>query len=626
MSDVAIRFIGIDQVTGVVNKIDASIAGMTKGKFGLTDVVAGVTGAIGAFYGLQQAVEVAKKAFEFGREGAELLRLRDAGTEVARQMGADMDEIVAKMHEASLGMVSDTDLIAAANKAMMLGVTSDADQLASLLQIAAFKARAMGMETGKAFEDIITGIGRLSPKILDNLGIILNAEGRYAEYAQATGRAVDSLSQMEKQQIVLNGVLAEGNKQLEAAGGLALDSAGKFEQYEAAMKNASDNMKMAFAPVLANDVVPGLVALASIMERITGLFDQQGKKSNNPFYDSGMIVKGGFSVLLKDLEIIDLLIKSINGELDQPVGEDWVDRMRDGTLEVTEALVGGQDAWNAYWEAVGAQKGWDATSDRLTAQAKALGLVSTRLGEVEDKAEDTGAALQDAFSFSIPNIADKINNMFDQVKWKKLGGPELEKLFTDTASKILAWDPEGSKALDEYGRKGLEVFTALQVKMGELEMPDAIAQLAEALGVSKDEAEKILQLLLQMDGMQLQAYLTINTTTRNPNARPGTYNPSTGTYTRPDGTTYVQDAYGGDFIVPAGYPNDTFTVGTTSGERVTVTPASDMDKGSEGSGFVVNMTVNAARGQSEQAIAAAVIDMLGRRVNLARLAGVGYAG
>ena len=41
------------------------------------------------------------------------------------------------------------------------------------------------------------------------------------------------------------------------------------------------------------------------------------------------------------------------------------------------------------------------------------------------------------------------------------------------------------------------------------------------------------------------------------------------------GGDYIPMQHGGSFVVPPGYPNDTFRVGLSSGERVTVTPTTN---------------------------------------------------
>jgi hypothetical protein len=101
----------------------------------------------------------------------------------------------------------------------------------------------MGISTTQAFNDIVTGIGRASPFILDNLGIVLDAEGKYQAYAEAVGKTAEELTKAEKTQALLNGVLESSKGLLEETGGLTLDNAGKWEQMSAAQKNYFDLVK-----------------------------------------------------------------------------------------------------------------------------------------------------------------------------------------------------------------------------------------------------------------------------------------------------------------------------------------------------------------------------------------------
>jgi len=109
--------------------------------------------------------------------------------------------------------------------------------------VAALRGRAMGISTTQAFNDIVTGIGRASPHILDNLGIVIDAEGKYQAYAEAVGKTAEELTKAEKTQALLNGVLESSKGLLEETGGLTLDNAGKWEQMSAAQKNYFDLVK-----------------------------------------------------------------------------------------------------------------------------------------------------------------------------------------------------------------------------------------------------------------------------------------------------------------------------------------------------------------------------------------------
>jgi hypothetical protein len=72
---------------------------------------------------------------------------------------------------------------------------------------------------------------------------------------------------------------------------------------------------------------------------------------------------------------------------------------------------------------------------------------------------------------------------------------------------------------------------------------------------------------------------------------------------------------GGDFIVPAGFPNDSFPINVESGERVQVTPKSQVNNSTD------NVTINIqGGGQNPREIADAVMNALARR-NKAQMMG-----
>lgn len=237
------------KVASVYAEIGADTTKFVKGATSVRSGLGDLAGAVGI---VTSAFEIAKGTFDFSAEGAKLTRLADAGEEVARQFGGNMDLIIQKVKEASLGTVSEMDIISGANRAMMLGLGADADQLANLMEVAALRGRAMGLDTTKAFNDIVTGVGRASPLILDNLGIVVNAKETYSKYAENIGKSASELTKAEKTQALLNAVLDEGNKMLKEAGGLALDNAAKVEKMNASWKNFTDNRKRENADLAGN--------------------------------------------------------------------------------------------------------------------------------------------------------------------------------------------------------------------------------------------------------------------------------------------------------------------------------------------------------------------------------------
>lgn len=237
-----------DQASAEINKITGSLNGLsTEGGQSTENVGLGFDEMVGVITTgaaiAAAAVAALQKAIEFSREGAEIVRLQDTSASLASSMGFDMDEIVAKVSAASLHTVSDMDIMSSAAKAMMLGVGSSAGEMASLMEVAAIRGRALGLDATEAFDQIVTGIGRLSPKILDNLGIIVDADVTYAAYAESIGKSADELTEMEKRQALVDAVIADTAPLLAETGGLVEDSASKWEQLETAQANFFNSLK-----------------------------------------------------------------------------------------------------------------------------------------------------------------------------------------------------------------------------------------------------------------------------------------------------------------------------------------------------------------------------------------------
>jgi hypothetical protein len=181
-----------------------------------------------------------KKAFDFATEGAQLQRLQ-ASFESLGNTERDLE----RLRKASLGTISNRNLLLSANRAQLLGVTSDSKRLAEILEVAAVRGRALGLTTSQAFDQIIVGLGRLSPLILDNLGIIIEADKTYSAFAESIGKAASDLTEAEKRIALTNKVIAEGVK----LGPAVEDNATKLEQFETRITNLVDSLKVAGAEI-----------------------------------------------------------------------------------------------------------------------------------------------------------------------------------------------------------------------------------------------------------------------------------------------------------------------------------------------------------------------------------------
>ena len=230
---------GLSDAEGAIRKSAQSME-KSGGSFNFTSLMVGLNQALELAGKFSQTMQ---KVIEFSKEGAQIQRLADTSSALARSMGMDMGDIVQSVRSASLGMVSEYEIMQASSRALMLGVGGSAEQLGQLMEVAAIRGRAMGLSTTQAFNDIITGIGRMSPQILDNLGIITDAEVTYSAYALSLGKTAAQLTATEKKQALLNRVIDDSKTLLTETGGLTLDAAGHWEVMEAAQADFFASLK-----------------------------------------------------------------------------------------------------------------------------------------------------------------------------------------------------------------------------------------------------------------------------------------------------------------------------------------------------------------------------------------------
>ena len=192
------------------------------------DRIAGLATAGGILYLGKQIADV---TWELAQLGAQAERVDRS---FRGMWGTQALDAMQTMREAARGTIAAQDMQLSANRAQLLGVAQTAEELGALMDVARVRGQAMGLSMQQAFDNIVTGLGRASPMILDNLGIIVDAERTYAEYAASRGQAVDALSKEEQVQALTQRVIAESREMVEAQGDTALDAQGHIEGLQSA--------------------------------------------------------------------------------------------------------------------------------------------------------------------------------------------------------------------------------------------------------------------------------------------------------------------------------------------------------------------------------------------------------
>lgn len=233
---------------------------------------------------------------------AKQLETAEAYERMTKNMWIAGQDMMKEMRMASKWTIDDNNLLLAANKAMSLGVIKDSKEMTTILEIARVKSKNMGTDLQSAFADIVVGLGRGSPLILDNLGIVLDSEQAYLEYAGAMWKAVTELTNAEKKQAIINNVVNNGRKELEAMGEIQLTSAERWAQMTTTISNAKNRLGNAFLPVLEKVVS----ALTPIIDKLSLWIE------SNPEWTSAIwIIATALAWLVASLWTLGLILPKV---------------------------------------------------------------------------------------------------------------------------------------------------------------------------------------------------------------------------------------------------------------------------------------------------------------------------
>ncbi len=166
----------------------------------------------------------------------------------ARNFGKDVVGNLDVLRDASKGTISDINLMQTANRAALLGISTNVDDLSALMVTARLRGKEMGLTTTQAFDDIVTGIGRGSPLILDNLGI---------KIPDAVKKQMESMDEAQKMQLLLNFAMEDGATIAQQLGGDIETPSDKIAQLSTIVKNAYNSMGKLLLPVVLRVIEAG---------------------------------------------------------------------------------------------------------------------------------------------------------------------------------------------------------------------------------------------------------------------------------------------------------------------------------------------------------------------------------
>lgn len=220
-----------------------------------TAAIAAAGSVVGALAGI--GVGIAKLAID----AAPLANIQNAFAGIAESAGVGADEMLAALQRGSAGMVSQRDLMMSFNQAAQLVGTDFAVKLPDAMQYLGKVSAATGQDMGFLLDSLVKGVGRLSPMILDNLGIQVNLTEANEAYAETIGKTASELTKEEQQAAIMNMTLQKLAENTAAMPDVTGSAAVGIEQLKTMFQDTKDQIGLAFIPVLQQLIEP-LLGLA----------------------------------------------------------------------------------------------------------------------------------------------------------------------------------------------------------------------------------------------------------------------------------------------------------------------------------------------------------------------------
>ena len=265
-ANVAIRAT-LDQLDGDLagarGKVDSAISRITAGAgksfqaLG-TAALGGLGVATGAVTGLGAALA------KITVDAAPVEGLSQAFDGLAESSGRGADEMLAALKKGSAGMVSNRDLMMSFNQAAGLVSTDFAVQLPDAMQYLGKVAASTGQDMGFMLDSLVKGVGRVSPAILDNLGIQVAVSEATDRAAAMFGVEADALDKGQVQAGMMNVVLEKLAANTASMPDVTQTAAAKMAQFKATMQDTKDQIGVAFLPAM-NNVMGTVSKLAEVV-------------------------------------------------------------------------------------------------------------------------------------------------------------------------------------------------------------------------------------------------------------------------------------------------------------------------------------------------------------------------
>lgn len=238
--------------------VDATTKSATKGLGKLKTILGGVAvgGAALGTAVIGGAALAGGAMLKLAIDAAPLQGIQSAFEGIATASGESAETMLAALQKGSAGMVTQRDLMQKYNLAASLVSDTFANELPNAMGYLTKVAAGTGEDMGFMLDSLVRGVGRLSPMILDNLGVQVDLNEAYEAFAPSVGKAAGELSKGEQQTALMNQVMEKLAINTAAMPEVTDTAATSFAALQTKIKDLKDGVGIGLQPALLALLTP----------------------------------------------------------------------------------------------------------------------------------------------------------------------------------------------------------------------------------------------------------------------------------------------------------------------------------------------------------------------------------
>uniref|UniRef100_A0A6M3LXY4 Putative tail tape measure protein n=1 Tax=viral metagenome TaxID=1070528 RepID=A0A6M3LXY4_9ZZZZ len=212
-----------------------------------TSAAADAAVMLGAGFAL---LKLGEKVLDFTRAAAAAQALETGFDKLASRGQVDSQLLLESLDKAAKGTVSDYDLMKEANEAWYLGITKNTDQYVDLMKIAEERSKDLGISTLEYWQRLTSALSSGYSISLRQLGIVIDMDRAYENYAVKIGTVADELDEQERAQARVEAAIVSGASSIADWESAEEDATTATQQFDAATANLAATIKEDLLPVL----------------------------------------------------------------------------------------------------------------------------------------------------------------------------------------------------------------------------------------------------------------------------------------------------------------------------------------------------------------------------------------